>query len=315
MKRFWCARVQSSSACAVFGGVLHRVGHVFQDRPGRAEHHAYPLVLRQTLHLQRARQIDVLQVGQRGGVVGDDRNPQLLVDAGGQPVGAGQHQVDVHSPGVLLRLDLARQFRRRRLREGDLRHQLRVRLGVGLHRALGELQLARHVDDVERDRRGGQRRSACGPRGAGAERGKSRRAAQQVAAAGHDPAHGCFSRSWCFRRPGGHPPAVARQATLISLTSQQGDGDYHNCGRNEISGGQLTRPRRNGTARCLEHFHPDWNRRAFCHCEERSDEAISRPMRNSAAYRAGDCFVAALLAMTGNGERFHSGWKCSRSAP
>ena len=35
-----------------------------------------------------------------------------------------------------------------------------------------------------------------------------------------------------------------------------------------------------------------------CHCEERSDEAISRPAKPTHS-RAGDCFVATLLAMTG----------------
>jgi hypothetical protein len=48
----------------------------------------------------------------------------------------------------------------------------------------------------------------------------------------------------------------------------------------------------------LEQFHPDWSGRTRCHCEERSDEAISRPVNHSAAYRAGDCFIAPLLAMT-----------------
>ena len=38
-------------------------------------------------------------------------DPELLVDAGRERVGAGQHQVDVDAAGVLLRLDLARQFR------------------------------------------------------------------------------------------------------------------------------------------------------------------------------------------------------------
>src|SRR5580658_5520919 len=35
-----------------------------------------------------------------------------------------------------------------------------------------------------------------------------------------------------------------------------------------------------------------------CHCEERSDAAISRPVIRR-TLRAGDCFVASLLAMTG----------------
>jgi len=34
-----------------------------------------------------------------------------------------------------------------------------------------------------------------------------------------------------------------------------------------------------------------------CHCEERSDEAIPRPV-SAPASRAEDCFVATLLAMT-----------------
>ena len=58
-------------------------------------------------------------------VVGHQRHPQFLVDPRRQPIGAGQHQVDIDAPRVLLRLQLARQLRRRRLGEGDLRHQLR----------------------------------------------------------------------------------------------------------------------------------------------------------------------------------------------
>ena len=96
---------------------LHRIGHVFDDRTGRAEHHAHRLVLCQTLHLPGARQVDDLQVRQRRGVVGHERDPQSAVDAGRQGVGPGQHQVDVHAVRGLLRLDLAGQLRRRRLAE------------------------------------------------------------------------------------------------------------------------------------------------------------------------------------------------------
>ena len=59
------------------------------------------------------------------------------------------HQVDVDAPGGLLRLDLARQLRRRRLREVDLGDQLRIVLDEGLDRALGKLQVAGDVDHVE----------------------------------------------------------------------------------------------------------------------------------------------------------------------
>ena len=173
--------------------LLHRVRHVFDDRAGRAINHAHRLVLRQALHLPGTRQVDVLQLRQHGGVVGHQRHPQLLVDARRKAVGAGQHQVDIDASRRLLRLQLARQFGRRRLREGDLRHQLGVRLGECLHRALGKLQLAGDVDDIERDRRGWQRRRRSGVRPSGAERGEAGNPAEQCTAVNVGAGHGRFS--------------------------------------------------------------------------------------------------------------------------
>jgi hypothetical protein len=58
-----------------------------------------------------------------------------------------QHHQDVGAPGVLLRLDLARQLRRRRLREVDPRHDIPVRLDERVDHRLGQLRLPGHVDD------------------------------------------------------------------------------------------------------------------------------------------------------------------------
>ena len=185
------------------GRHLHRVGHVLDDRAARAEHHAYRLVLGQALHLPRTRQVDVLQLRQLRAVVSDQRHPQLLIDAGGQPVGAGQHKVDIDTPCRLLCLQLARQLRRRRLREGDLRHQLRVRLGERLHRPLRELQLSGHVDHIECHRGGRQRRRRGGPRTARAKRGKTGNAAKQRPAVNDCPDHDRFS--WVSTSPSRAP--------------------------------------------------------------------------------------------------------------
>ena len=53
---------------------------------------------------------------------------------------------------ILLRLDLAREFRSRRLGEGDPRNEVRLRLAVVFDGLLRQRQIAGDVDDVERDR-------------------------------------------------------------------------------------------------------------------------------------------------------------------
>ncbi len=69
--------------------------------------------------------------------------------AGRERVGAGQHEIDVDATGILLRLDLAGQFGRRRLGEGDLRDEIGLGLAVGLDRLLRQREIAGDVDDVE----------------------------------------------------------------------------------------------------------------------------------------------------------------------
>ena len=127
--RLGCAFAQSSSSCAVFGGCFTASGMYSISGPAGQNTTQTAWFCASPCIFQRARQVDVLQLRQLGGVVGHQRHPQLLVDAGGQRVGAGQHQVDIDAARRLLRLQLARQFRRRRLAEGDLRHQLGIRLG------------------------------------------------------------------------------------------------------------------------------------------------------------------------------------------
>ena len=153
MKRLGLAFAQSSSS---WRGRRRRdlVGHVFEQRPGRVEHDARrPGSLRERLHLRGAGQIDLVELGQLVGEIGQHLRPQLLLDAGRQRVDAGQHDVDVDAVGVLLRLDLAGQLRRGRFGEGDLGDELGLRRGIGLDGLLRERQIAGDIDDVERDRR------------------------------------------------------------------------------------------------------------------------------------------------------------------
>ncbi len=188
--------------------LLHRVRHVFDDRAGGTEHHAHRLVLRQGLHFQRTGQIDLRQLRQLGRVVGHQRHPQLLVDARGQAVGAGQHQIDIDPAGILLRLELPRQLGRGRLGERDLRHQLRIGLRVLFHGPLGQLQLPRHVDDVQHDRCGRQYRRGRGARTAQAQCRRPRRPGQQRPASGCREVHGRF------------PVNSSQPAPHVNLTSQ-----------------------------------------------------------------------------------------------
>jgi hypothetical protein len=98
----------------------------------------------------RAGQV-VAHAGELAGV-GLEGAPQALVDAGGEAVDAGEHEVDVDPVGVLLGLDLPGQLGRGRLRIRDLADDLRVGLHVFVDHALGELQVAGDVEDVEAHR-------------------------------------------------------------------------------------------------------------------------------------------------------------------
>ena len=121
-------------------------------------------------------------------------------------------------------LILPGSFGRRRLREGDVGDELRVGLGVGLHRALGELQLAGDVDHVERDRRGRQRRCGGGPGAVmpvpnaaspAAPRSKLRRLVMILRMVVSPGRYG-FGGPWGLG-------SVAWDVTLLSLTSQSGE--------------------------------------------------------------------------------------------
>ena len=105
----------------------------------------------------------------------DQVDPELLLDAGGERIGAGEHEVDVDPARILLRLDLACEFGSRRLGEGDARDQVRLRLAVVLDGLLRQRQVAGDIDDVERDgaRRQGRLRKArpAEGRNAGSARG------------------------------------------------------------------------------------------------------------------------------------------------
>ena len=150
------------------GRVGHRLGVVLEQRAALHEAHLQPIALGQLLHLG-CRRVVLVGVGLEHAVVlGQELEPQALLDAGGQRVGAGQHQIDVGAPGRLHGLDLAGDLRRGGVGEGHARHQIRVLVAKRLQRLLRDGQVARHVHDVQRDRRGlRQRGGARQGRGAG----------------------------------------------------------------------------------------------------------------------------------------------------
>ena len=121
--------------------------------------------------------------GQRVGVVRQQLDPELLLDAGRERVGAGQHEVDVDAARILLRLDLAGQLGRRRLGEGDARHELGLGLAVVLDGLLGQRQVAGDVDDVERHRRFRQRQLRLSRAAERGDAGRARDAADESTSA------------------------------------------------------------------------------------------------------------------------------------
>jgi len=109
------------------------------------------VALRKVLHLGRRLEVVRHQVREPALEVRQDLHPQALLDPGGQPVGTGQDEVVLRLAGVLLRLDLAGQLRGGGLGVVGAAGHVRVRLDEVLDHALGELQVARHVDDVQPD--------------------------------------------------------------------------------------------------------------------------------------------------------------------
>jgi hypothetical protein len=85
-------------------------------------------------------------------MVGEELDPEVLLDAGRQRVEAADDEVDIDPAGLLHRLDLARQLRRRGLDEGHARDQVLLGVAVVLERLLQQRQRAADIDDVERDR-------------------------------------------------------------------------------------------------------------------------------------------------------------------
>jgi len=85
-------------------------------------------------------------------VIGQQRDPKPLGDAGRERVGAGQDQIECRRGRVFHRLQLARKLRSGRLIEGEAGDGLRLRFGISLDRLLREGEVARDVDDVDVDR-------------------------------------------------------------------------------------------------------------------------------------------------------------------
>src|SRR5439155_5477226 len=97
-----------------------------------------------------ALEIFSVELAELVGVFRQQVDPQPLLDAGGQPIGAGEYEIDIDAAGTLLRLYLAGKLGRRRLGEGDPADRLRMIGAVFLDRLLGQRQVAGDVDDVDR---------------------------------------------------------------------------------------------------------------------------------------------------------------------
>ena len=154
--------------------LLHLLGHVLEERSRGVVGDGDPFVLGERLHLRRALEVLSFEVAKLVGVFRQQFDPEPLLDAGGEPIGAGEHEVDIDAAGVLLRLDLAGELGRRRLGEGDPADRLRMVGAVFLDRLLGQRQVAGDVDDVDRLRRRRQCRRLRPGRGGEGERHEER---------------------------------------------------------------------------------------------------------------------------------------------
>src|SRR5699024_8349561 len=146
--------VRLSPVQHLLGGAGHvgdDIGVVLQQRTGRVVggHHAEPLG--QLLH--RCGRFDVVPLV-RDAVTElvHDRDPQVLVDPGGQAVVAGHHQVDGDAAGVHLRLDRAHQVGCATGLPGDRGDDVRVLIDELVDYPLGQLCVALDVQDVQRYR-------------------------------------------------------------------------------------------------------------------------------------------------------------------
>ena len=88
-------------------GLLDLVRVVLEQRTRGHERDLDALVLRELLHLRRGGLVIRHQVGEFRRIRGQQLDQQALLDAGGQEIGAGQHQVDVAAARALHRLQLA----------------------------------------------------------------------------------------------------------------------------------------------------------------------------------------------------------------
>ena len=187
--------------------VLHLVGHIFEQRARGIISDNNALPLRQRLHHRSAFEIDRIQIRQVLAILPHDVEPELLLNASGERVRAGEHEIDIDAVRVLLRFDFARQFGSRCLGEGEFRNEVRLRLAIGLKRFLRERQIAGDVDDIDRDCFLWQ--CELGLRTRHAERGDTRSALHEAATRHLKLLHGL--PPWGGAIPPfclpGHPPA------------------------------------------------------------------------------------------------------------
>ena len=149
----------------------HPVRQVFQQRTRGivVHHHAEALALG-GVQGKRGWLQHQCEIRQGGRVIGQQAQPLLVLEPGCQAVAAGQHQVDVDAAGGLLRAQLGRQLRSRRLAERKARQQARVCGAERLERRLHELEGATDVKDGQADG-GSDRRAGDGSGGGGSEGG------------------------------------------------------------------------------------------------------------------------------------------------
>ena len=143
------------------GGDLRRV--VLDERARRVVDQRDPEALRQTLHGGGCVEVVGHQVRERVLMVGYHLGEKVVLDSGGQAVGARQDKIDLDVAALLLGLQLAGQLGRRCGRVGDVVDDF----GMGglevLDHPLGQLEVARDVEDVEGDRV--SRCAGCGSAG------------------------------------------------------------------------------------------------------------------------------------------------------
>ena len=132
MKRFGLALAQARSSSAVPGTLFTRSGAYSSSGPRRiiVDHDAETLALG-SVKVQRRGLVILLEARQAVGVGGQKLQPEILLEPGRETVAARQNHVEVDASRILLRLDLAGEFRSGRLDVGDARDEF----GLGLRYA------------------------------------------------------------------------------------------------------------------------------------------------------------------------------------